>query len=88
MFNFGRFIAAFNIGHRMGTAFFADQQRITLRMIAGIFSLWHHFDESTIGALRFSSRDTFGNNPRAGVFTEMDHFCAGIGLLIIIGDGN
>ena len=55
------------------TAFITQEERVTLAVITRIFGMNTHLDESAVGVLAMSRRDTFGYNPRAGVLTDMNH---------------
>lgn len=74
MFNPGRFVAVFNIRNRMRTAGVSNQQTVTLRIIAGIFSSRTNFNQAAVGLIGKSGRNAFGNNFGAGIFTDMNHF--------------
>src|SRR5580704_11401332 len=47
-----------------------------------------HADEAAIGVLRLPRTDAFRDDPRARVLAQMDHLGAGVGLLIVIRDGD
>ena len=87
MFNTGRVILHINVGEGMRATLIAHQQRIALRMIARVGRTLHNVNLPAVAVLRFTSRDTFAHNPRTGVLADVNHFSAGIGLLIVIGNG-
>ena len=64
MLHLRRGIAAFDIGHRVGAAFLADQQRIALGVITSALGAGHHFHQAPIGGLAFARRDTLGDDAR------------------------
>ena len=57
-------------------------------MIACAFSRAQNFHEAAIGILRLTCADALRDDRRFRVLADMDHLCAGIGLLEMIGDGN
>ena len=88
MLNDRRFIAVFNIRYGMGAAVSANQQAVTLRIIARIGGIRADADQAAICLVGESGRNTFGDNFGGGVFADVNHFGSGIGLLPIIGYGN
>src|SRR5262249_41736302 len=84
----GRGVAAFNVGHGVGAAFRADEQRVALGVIARVLSLRVRADQAAIGVLRDAGTDAFGDDARAGVFAQVHHLGAGVGLLVVVGDGD
>ncbi len=88
MLHTGRGIFHLDIGHGMGAAFVADQQAVALRIVAAVLGARVHGHEAAIGILRLSGGNPFGNNARAGVLAKVDHLGAGVGLLVVVGDGD
>ena len=74
-----------HIGESVSTAFIAEQQTVALAVIAGIFRLVTHFDESAVSVLAVTCGDTLGDNTAARVFADMNHLGSCIGLLVVIG---
>jgi hypothetical protein len=72
----------------VGATLITNKEGVALRIIASIFSLAIHFDETSIGIVAFSGRNTLGNDQTACVLTLMDHLGAGIRLLVIVGQSN
>src|ERR1043165_6887239 len=81
-------IAAFDIGHSVRSAMRTEQQRVALRVVAGVLCLCMHADEAAIGVLRPPSGYSLRHDSRACVLSKMDHLGAGIRLLEVVGDGN
>src|SRR6185295_3116664 len=79
---------AFDIRHGVGAAVGPDQQRVALGIVARVLGLAIDADQTAIGVLRLARRDALGNDPRTRVGAQMDHLGAGIGLLIVVGDGD
>ena len=68
----------------MRTAPVADQQRVALRIIACIFSLLRHFDQTPVAVLAHARRDPFADDPAARIASQVDHLRTGVGLLAVI----
>src|SRR3982075_2128911 len=79
-----RGILGFDIGHGVGAAFVADQERVAGGEIARAGGLAVRGDEAAIGVLGNAGRDTLGDDPARGVLAEMDHLGAGIDLLVAV----
>ena len=72
----------------MSTALIAEHQRIALRIIASPRRTLEDLNGATIGILAMPSGNTLGDDRAAGVFADMNHFGAGIGLLVVVGQGH
>src|ERR1051325_7131515 len=57
-------------------------------MVARVLRTWMNAYQSPIRILRVPCRNSLRHDTRPGIFAQMDHFGAGIGLLEIVGDGN
>ena len=86
MLNTARVVLDLDVRHRVRPAFVADQQAVTLGIVAAVFGLWVHRNQSAIGILRLARRDTLGHDAGLGVFAKVDHFGARVGLLHVIGN--
>ena len=69
----------------MGSAFIAQQQRITLRIIPGILTTFHHLHLAPVGIAAVSGRNPLGNNPTAGIVADVYHLRTRIRLLVVVG---
>ncbi len=72
----------------MRTAVLAEQQAVALGEVAHAFRLRRNADEAAIGVLALAGRDALGHDGRAAALAIVDHLGAGIGLLVIVGDGD
>ena len=63
----------------------ANQQRVALRVVAGIIRLRHNLYQATISILRLPCRDTLRHDATTGITTDMNHLCTRIRLLEIVG---
>ena len=72
----------------MRAALGTDEHGIALREITRVFSGLLDLDQATIAVLAASGRNALGHNRAPGVFADVDHFCAGVGLLHIVDDGD
>ena len=88
MFDPGRVVLDLDVGNRMRAAVAANQQAVALRIVARILGLGVHRDQPAIGILRMTGRDPLGDNAGFRVPAQMHHLGAGIGLLVIVGDGD
>src|SRR5438552_6793728 len=78
----------FKVWKCVGAAFVADQKRVALRVVTSIFSALQNLHHSAIRILSVAGRNSFRNDRAPGVLADVDHLCAGIGLLIIVGYRN
>ena len=85
MLQLGAIVAAFYIREGMRPAVRADQHRIALGIVAGVGGGRHDFDQPAIAVLAVSGGDPFRDDGRAGVLADMDHFGAGVRLLMAAG---
>ena len=84
----GRAIAAIDLGEGVCTTLIANQERVALRVVAGIFRPLCHAHQATIGILALAGRDTLRDDTRTGVAADVNHLRAGIGLLEVVGHGH
>ena len=68
-------------------ALVAQQQAVALAVVTGVLGMHAHFDQSAVGVLAVTGRDTFADDTRAGVLADMNHFRSRVGLLVVVGDG-
>ena len=88
MFDDGAFVLAFDVGHRVGAASVADEERIALGEVPRPFGLGRYADQSPVGLIGAAGGNALGDDPRRRVFAQMDHLGAGVGLLVVVGDGD
>src|SRR3981189_2554019 len=81
-------ILDFHIGKRVRRAFRTHQQRIALGKIARALGARRVFTRAAVGFSAMTRRDPFGNNGALGIAAYVDHFGAGVRLLIIVRDRN
>src|SRR5262249_39725408 len=82
----GRWVAYLDVGNGMGAAALADQQRVTLRVVARALRAGLHPYQATVSVLPAAGGNPFGDDRRPGVLADMDHLGPGIGLLAVVGD--
>src|SRR5262249_10326348 len=75
-----------DIGHGMGAAFVADEERIAVGEIARALRPAVGHDEAAIGVVGAPRGDALGDDPAGRVLAEMKHLGAGIDLLVAVGD--
>ena len=86
MLDHGLLVADLNVGKCVRTTFVADQHGVALRIITRPCGGRRNSDEPAVAVIRMPGRDTLADNRAARVFSDMDHFGAGVRLLIIVGD--
>ena len=67
-------------------ALIAQEERVALAVVAGVLGMKTHLDESAVRILAMSGGDTFGDDARAGVLTDVDHLRARVRLLVVISE--
>lgn len=72
----------------MRTAGRTDEQAVALRIIARIGGIGRNPDQTAVCLIGASGGNPFGNNFGAGVLADVNHLGAGVGLLVIVGQGN
>ena len=69
----------------MRSARLAEQQAVALRVVAASGCVFRHFHRSSVTVLAESRRYALRHDCAAGILAYMYHFCAGVGLLIVVG---
>src|SRR5262249_10453037 len=69
-------------------ALIADQKRIAIGEVARAGGAAVRRDQPPVGVVRVPGGDALGDDAARGVLAEMQHLCAGIYLLIAVGDGD
>ena len=72
----------------VGSALVAEKQRVAAAVVAPANGLGTHLDETAVGILAMSCRDTLTDDCATRIAAEMDHFGTGVGLLVVIGDSD
>ena len=88
MFEHGAVVVAVGVGPGVGAAFVAHEQRVALREVARVDSALVDFHQSAVAVLAVAGRDTLADDGAAGALADMDHLGAGVGLLVVVGDGH
>ncbi len=84
MFDLRRRVFDFHVRKRVCAAGLTDQQRVTLGMITSAFGLRHDTDQPAVRLLCLAGRNTFRDDRRARVASDMNHFGSGVGLLQVV----
>ena len=63
----------------------AQQQRVALGEVAGVFRARAHAHQAPVGVGAFARRDALGDDGAAGVLAQVDHLGAGVRLLGVAG---
>lgn len=88
VFHYARVVEHVDVGECVGAACGAEQQGVTLGVVAAPGGLGSHLDKSAVGILRVSCRDALADYGGARIFAQMYHLGAGVGLLVVVGDGH
>ena len=72
----------------MRAALIANQQTITLGIVAAFLGFRVHRHQTTICVLGFARRNPLGHNARLSALAQMHHLGARVRLLHIIGDSD
>src|SRR6202012_2967320 len=73
---------------RVRGAVLADPQGVALREVARALRLGVSGDEAAVGIGGMAGGNALGEDPRPRVASKVDHLGAGVGLLMIVGDGD
>ena len=88
MLNARRVVFHLDIRDSVGSAAIADEQAVALGVVPASFRFRMHGYQSAVRILRPACRDPFRNNARPRVAAQMEHFCAGVRLLMVVGNRN
>ena len=88
MLHDGCVIVDIHIGEGVGSAVGTQQQRVAGTVVAGVVCIAGSAHQSAVGVLAVSGRDTLGDDGALGVLAHVYHLGTGVGLLIVVGDGN
>ena len=76
-------VAHFDVRERVRAALVAQQQRVALRIVAGVLRGLHDLHHAAVRVLSVAGGDALGDDRRSGVLADVDHLRAGVGLLVI-----
>src|SRR5690606_27476912 len=82
----GRGVADLDVGHRVGAALLADQQRVALGVVARAVRPGKHLHQAAVGVLAVAGTDALGDDRALGALADVDHLGAGVGLLAVVGE--
>jgi hypothetical protein len=88
MLHAGGRVPHLDIWERMGATLIADQERVALRVVPRTGCALHDLHLASIGVLAMTGRNAFGDDGAARVLAHVDHFGPGVGLLVVVGEGN
>src|SRR5207248_4309014 len=77
----------FEVRESVGAALIAEQQRIALRVVARASGALEDFHHAAIAVLAVPGGDALGHDGALRVLADVDHLGAGVGLLVVVGDG-
>src|SRR5207245_2174383 len=78
----------FEVRESVGAALIAEQQRIALRVVARAPGALEDFHHTAVAVLAVPGGDALRHDRAPGVLADVDHFGAGVGLLVVVGDGD
>src|SRR3954467_3439195 len=88
MFDGGRRVLYVDVRERVRPTTVADKHRVALSVVASPGSLRQHLYQSAVAVLTLTGGNALGNNGAPGVFPDVNHFGAGVGLLLAIHHGH
>src|SRR5207237_6429263 len=68
----------------VGAALAADKQRVAAREVPRVRGRRHDLHEPAVRVLTFAGGDALGDDGAAGVLAHVDHFGAGVCLLVVV----
>ena len=86
MLEHGCVVMSIHVWEGMCSAIATQQQRVAGTVVAGIISIGCSTNQTTIGVLAMTSRNTLRDDGTLGVLTHVNHLGTGIGLLIVVGN--
>ena len=86
MLEHGCVVMGIHIWEGMRSTITAQQQRVAGTVVAGIIGIGCSTNQTTIGVLAMTSRDTLRDDGTLGILTHVNHLGTGIGLLIVVGN--
>ena len=86
MLEHGCVVMGIHIWEGMRSTIATQQQRVAGTVVAGIVGIGCSTNQTTIGVLAMTSRDTLRNDGALGVLTHVNHLGTGISLLIVVGN--
>ena len=88
MFNAGAAIASLDIGNCVGTAAVANQQAITLCIVARTRGVRRAFHQASISILAFTGANALTDDAASCVLTDVNHLGSRVCLLAVVGNRN
>ena len=88
MLEHGCVVMGIHIWEGMRSTIAAQQQGVAGTVVAGIIGIGCSTNQTTIGVLAMTCRDTFRDDGTLGVLTHVNHLGTGIGLLIVVGNSH
>ncbi|MNE29673.1 hypothetical protein D3C80_1231630 [compost metagenome] len=85
MFKLSRIVTALHIREGVRAAVGANQHRVALGKVACVGGRRHDFHQAAIAVLAVPGGDPFRDDRRFGVFADVNHLGAGVGLLMTAG---
>ena len=88
MFDLRRWVAHVDIGKGVRAALVADEHGVALGKVSGVVRAFEHLHGTAIGVLSAQGGYAFGDDGTSSIFPYVNHFCAGVRLLLEGGDGD
>ena len=88
MLHDGSVVLDINVGESVCSTMVAEQEAVALGEVAGIVGSRCYAHQSAIAVLAAARRNTFRHDSTAGILAFVYHLGAGVGVLVIIGNGN
>ena len=88
MLEHGCVVMGIHVWESMRSTIAAQQQGVAGTVVTGIIGIGCSTNQSTIGILAMSCRNTLRNDGTLGVLTHVNHLGTGISLLIVVGNSH
>ena len=88
MLKYSSIVMGIHIWEGMRSTIAAQQQGVAGTVVAGIIGIGCSTNQTTIGVLAMTCRDTLRNDGTLGVLTHVNHLGTGISLLIVVGNSH
>ena len=88
MLEHSRVVVNIHVWEGVGSTVAAQEQRVARTIVAGIVGIGCGTNQTTIGVLAMTCRDTLRDDGTLGVLTHVNHLGTGISLLIVVGNSH
>ena len=84
----GAAVLHLDVGEGAGAAGLADEHGVALAEVAGALGLGLHLHQAAVAVGAVAGADALADDGALGVPADVDHLGAGVGLLLVVGEGH